>query len=105
MDIRIGGYHSATLLLERELKEWHALVLLDSDMEITDFVPSNARSHLCLCFDDVEEPRANKQTPTKAQIAQAMEFARGKDKLLVSCRAGPECCPGLCDPLSREWGG
>jgi predicted protein tyrosine phosphatase len=79
---------AASLLLEREPKQWHALVLLDSDKKPTDFVQDHARSHLILRFDDIEEPRANKQTPTSAEIVQALEFAKGKDKLLVSCRAG-----------------
>jgi predicted protein tyrosine phosphatase len=38
--------------------------------------------------DDVEQPRANKQHPTSALIQQALEFAKGKEKLLVCCRAG-----------------
>ncbi|MBP3955758.1 dual specificity protein phosphatase family protein [Gemmata sp. G18] len=87
-EIRIAGYTAASLLLERELKQWHALVLLDSNKQATNFVQEHTPSHLYLRFDDIEEPRADKQTPTRAQIAQAIEFAQGKDKLLVSCRAG-----------------
>jgi len=88
VEIRIGGYLAASFLLEREPKQWHALVLLDSGKEPTDFVQRHALSHLYLWFDDVEESRANKQPPTRAQIEQALAFARGKDKLLVTCRAG-----------------
>jgi predicted protein tyrosine phosphatase len=88
MEIQIGGYLAASLRLEREPQHWHALVILDSRQRPTDFVPAVARSHLCLRFDDIEEPRVNLQTPTRDQIAQALEFAQGKDKLLVSCRAG-----------------
>jgi predicted protein tyrosine phosphatase len=88
MEIRIGGYVAASVLLEREPKQWHALVLLDSDKHATEFVQDHARSHLFLQFDDIETPRTNKQLPNRAQVAQALEFARQKDKLLVSCRAG-----------------
>ncbi|AMV25765.1 Dual specificity phosphatase, catalytic domain [Gemmata sp. SH-PL17] len=87
-EIRIAGYLAASLLLEREPKQWHALVLLDSGKEASDFIQEHTVSHLCLRFDDIEEPRVNKLTPTRSQIAQALEFAKGKDKLLVSCRAG-----------------
>ena len=38
MEIRIGGYLEASFLLEREPKQWHALVMLDSGKEPTDFV-------------------------------------------------------------------
>jgi predicted protein tyrosine phosphatase len=88
LEIRIGGYLSGTFLLEQESKTWHALVVLDSGKRSTDFLETHARSHLSLRFDDVEEPRANKETPTKAHIQQALDFATGKDKLLVACRAG-----------------
>lgn len=88
MEIAIRGYAAASLLLEREPEQWHALVLLDSDKQASDFVANHARSHLILRFDDIEEPRPNKRTPTAAHIAQALVFAKGKDRLLVSCRAG-----------------
>src|SRR3954454_4806568 len=88
MEIRIAGYLTASLLLEQEPSQWHALVLLDSTKHATDFVRDHARTHLYLRFDDVEAPRGNKQVPTRNQVAKALEFARGKDKLLVSCRAG-----------------
>jgi len=88
MEIRIGSYVVASFLLEREPKEWDALVLLDSGKEPTDFVQGHSRSHLYLRFDDIEEPRGDKQPPTKGHIQQALEFAVGKEKILVTCRAG-----------------
>lgn len=88
LEIRIGSYLAASFLLEREPNQWHALVILDSGKAATDFVETHARSHLYLRFDDVEEPRANKQSPTRAMIELGLNFATGKDKLLVSCRAG-----------------
>ena len=39
-------------------------------------------------FDDVEEQRTNKEKPNKAMIELGLNFAKGKDNLLVSCRAG-----------------
>jgi predicted protein tyrosine phosphatase len=88
MEIRIGGYVAASFLLEQEPQQWHALVLLDSGKRPTDFVEARALSHLYLDFDDIEQPLANKQPPTAALLERALEFARGKGKLLVSCRAG-----------------
>ena len=88
MEIRIGSYVAASFLLEREPNQWHTLVILDSGKQATDFVKSHARSFYYLRFDDVEQPRANKETPTKAAIEQGLNFAKGKDKILVSCRAG-----------------
>lgn len=88
MEIRTGSYAAASLLLEREPNQWHTIVVLDSDKQVTDFVERHARSHLVLRFDDIEEPRANRRAPSEALIEQGLNFARGKDKLLVSCRAG-----------------
>jgi predicted protein tyrosine phosphatase len=88
MEIRVGGYLEGSFLLEQEPGQWHALVVLDSGRQATEFVARQARSHLYLRFDDVEEPRANKLSPAEAQIRQALDFAAGKDRLLVCCRAG-----------------
>jgi predicted protein tyrosine phosphatase len=88
VEIRIANYLAASFLLEREPAQWHALVVLDSGKQATDFVQTHARSFLYLRFDDVEEARTAKQAPTKTLIEQALTFARAKDKLLVSCRAG-----------------
>ncbi|MCE9568047.1 MAG: hypothetical protein K8U57_39095 [Planctomycetes bacterium] len=88
MEIRIASYVAASLLLEREPNEWHALAMLDSDKQPTGFVQANTRSHLFLWFDDIEELRPNKQLPTRTLIEEGLNFAKGKDKLLVSCRAG-----------------
>jgi predicted protein tyrosine phosphatase len=88
VELRIGGYIAASHLLEREPGQWHALIILDSGRVVTDFVKAHARSNCFLRFDDVEGPRANKEVPTRRAIEQGLLFAKGKDKLLVSCRAG-----------------
>jgi predicted protein tyrosine phosphatase len=105
VEIRIGSYVAASFLLEREPGQWHALVLLDSGKQATDFAQTHARSHLYLRFDDVEESRANKQSPTRDLIEQGLSFARGKDKLLISCRAGQGRSVALAYVIScREHG-
>jgi predicted protein tyrosine phosphatase len=88
VEIRIAGYAAASLLLEQEPRQWHALVLLDSGRTSTGFVETHAVSHLCLSFDDIEQPREGKRPPTATLVARGIDFARGKDKLLVCCRAG-----------------
>lgn len=88
MQIRIANYVAASLLLEQEPNQWHALVVLDSGHQPTDFVKAHARSCCFLHFDDIEEPRAHRETPTSSLVSQGLGFATGKDKLLVSCRAG-----------------
>lgn len=88
MEIQVGSYVATSFTLEREPAQWHVLVVLDSGKQATEFVKDHARSYCYLRFDDIEEPQVNKEAPTKAQIEQGLAFAKGKDKLLISCRAG-----------------
>jgi predicted protein tyrosine phosphatase len=88
MKLHIANYLAASFLLEQEPGQWDALVVLDSGMRPTVFVAQQTQSHLYLHFDDVEQPRVNKQHPTSALVQQALKFAKGKERLLVSCRAG-----------------
>src|SRR5437870_5414463 len=88
MTIIARGYLPASFLLEREPGRWHALVILDSGKRPTDFVKTHAQSYCYLSFDDVEQAMPSKQQPTEALIRQGMAFAKGKEPLLVVCRAG-----------------
>ena len=88
MAVRICSYVSGSFLLEREPTQWDALVMLDSGMDPTGFVEAHARSHLYLCYDDIEQERSGKRPPTPGLIGKGLEFARGKEKLAVCCRAG-----------------
>jgi predicted protein tyrosine phosphatase len=62
--------------------------VLDSRRSPTDFVQDHARSHLYLRFDDIEQAQAHREPPNAASIRQALEFAKGRDRLLITCRAG-----------------
>lgn len=103
--MRILGYPAASLLLEQEPKQWHALVVLDSAKKPTSFVAERALSHLYLHFDDIERPQPTKEVPTQAFIEQGLQFARGKEKLLVSCRAGRGRSVAMAYLIGcQEWG-
>jgi predicted protein tyrosine phosphatase len=95
MRLEIANYLAASFLLEQEPGQWDALVLLDSGMRPTDFVARRALSYLYLHFDDIEQSRANKLPPTSTLVGQALQFAKGKERLLVSCRAGQGCSVAL----------
>jgi len=88
MDVRICSYVSGSFLLEREPGKWDALVMLDSGVEATEFVAGHARSHLYLCFDDVEAKRLDNRPPTPELVAEGLVFGEGKERLIVCCRAG-----------------
>ena len=90
IEIRIGGYFSGSLLLERDPMQWHAIVILDSKAVPTDFVECHAISYRYLHFDDIESPMADKRPPDMTSVAAALEFSEHKTnaRLLVCCRAG-----------------
>lgn len=105
MELRVGNYVVASYLLEHEPSQWDTLVVLDSGKQATNFVKDHARSYLYLRFDDIEEPREHKEVPNKAQLEQGLAFAKGKNKLLISCRAGQGRSVGLAYLIScREHG-
>ncbi len=95
MEIRIGGYVPASLLLEREPGQWNALAVLDTGKVPTGFLRAQAASYSYLHFDDVERPFPGKTSPSELLIDQGLEFAKGKDQLLVSCRAGQSRSPAI----------
>ena len=89
MQIRVAGYLPASFLLERESGQWPALVILDSAADVAaDFLAAHATSHCVLRFDDVLEDRGKRRAPSREWIKRGLDFARGKERLLVSCRAG-----------------
>jgi predicted protein tyrosine phosphatase len=88
MEIRILGYIAASHLLEREPLKWNALVILDSGVTASQFVQRHTIAHRYLHFDDVEKSYEMKRSPSASAIKEGLEFAKAKERLLVSCRAG-----------------
>lgn len=88
MNIVIRNYLAGSFLLERESKVWDAIIILDSDIAVTDFVLQHARRYLYLRFDDITFDTPNKRMATSADIQSALTFATGSERLMVCCRAG-----------------
>jgi predicted protein tyrosine phosphatase len=88
MEIKIAGYMAASHLLERESGRWHSVVILGAGTESTGYAETRSLSCLYLYFDDVLDPQREKNTPTPDAIQRGLSFVRGKDRVLVSCRAG-----------------
>ena len=88
MEIKIAGYAAASHLLGREPDRWHAVVILGAGSESSGYVETRTLSSLYLHFDDVLDSQPGKITPTSDAIRRGLDFAKGKDRALVSCRAG-----------------
>jgi predicted protein tyrosine phosphatase len=107
MEIRVCGYVAASLLLEQEPNQWDVLVILDTGINPTDFVAQHTLRHLFLFFDDIEEPRQGKQLVTSHLVKQGLDFAAGKEKVLVTCRAGQSRSAAMafliaCECMGRQ---
>ena len=88
MEIKIAGYMAASHLLEREPGRWHSVVILGARTASAGYVETRTLSCIYLEFDDVLDPQPGKILPTPDAIQWGLDFAKGKDKVLVSCRAG-----------------
>jgi len=105
LDIRVCGYLAASFLLEREPSTWDLIIILDSGLVETPFIREYSKRHLCLKFDDIVEPAANKCVVAQNDVARALRFARTSDKLIVSCRAGQSRSAALAYLVAcQSWG-
>lgn len=102
MEVKIAGYAAASHLLEREPGRWHATVILGSGIESSGYAEARTRSCLCLRFDDVLGPQPGGIVPTQEAVRRGLDFARGKDKILVSCRAGQGRSAALAYPIAYQ---
>lgn len=105
MDIRICGHLQATVLLEDQPRQWDAIVIINNSLKLDGFVSEHAREYLCLCFDDVVVPSPGYVAPDEASIRQALDWARGRTKLIVACHAGIARSSALAYLIaSQQWG-
>lgn len=88
MRVAIRSYLAASHLLQNEPGLWDAIVILDSDVQETDFLDRQCRRHLILRFDDIVTQQSQKLVATEEDIAAAIAFAANASNLVVSCRAG-----------------
>ena len=89
---------AASMLLEQEPEAWHALVMLDSDLQPTEFVSQHSASHLFLRFDDVEGPQGKRRPPTIMQIAKPLGCRWERTSAgELPCGSGAERGDGLLD--------
>jgi hypothetical protein len=61
---------------------------LGAGTQSSGYAETRSLSCLYLHFDDVADLQPEKITPAPDAIRRGLDFARGKDKVLVSCRAG-----------------
>ena len=88
MDIVIRNYLAGSHLLASEPNRWDAVVILDSNLQESEFISKHARNSLVLHFDDVTASKTGKRLPALEQVASAIQFGVDSTRLMVCCRAG-----------------
>lgn len=92
MEIKILGHRSAAVFLSENPGEHDVIMISGPDnffgIEKSDTIIKNAKSYKLLAFDDVPVVRKGMQEPQRKHIEEALEFAKGKERLIVCCQAG-----------------
>jgi len=92
MQIIIAGHHRASEILEENPNQIDVIFISSPDavyaVDGSFKIQKLAKECCTLLFNDVSLPIGNKIPPEKEDIQKALDFAKGKDKILVSCQAG-----------------
>lgn len=84
--IEILGRTNLRLRLQESPGEYDAIIISGPRESLEDLF-SLCKSHLHLEFDDVLNPERD-WSPQKKHVVESLDWARTKDKLLISCAAG-----------------
>jgi len=103
--VEIRNYLAASHLLETQSGEWAAIVILDSDSNATEFLQRHTVDHLLLQFDDITAPRHGRRMADVRSLQAALQFAEGRKKLVVSCRAGQSRSAAIAHAISFQYNG
>lgn len=93
MKIDICSHEEVSWICDKNPKEIDVILIVNSlrkheNTWAVQSVIEKARNLLLLTFDDIENPLQNFEMPDKQSICKAIEFAKNKEKLIVSCTAG-----------------
>lgn len=92
MDITICGHKRAVELLREAPNELDIIFISspDNPYAVTNShkIPALAREICEILFYDVSHSIAHMDPPEQHHVEKALEFAKGRDKLIVACQAG-----------------
>lgn len=92
MEITIAGHRRAAEILEASPNQIDVIFISSPDavyaVEGSSKIEGLAKECCTLLFNDVSQPIGNKVTAKKEDVQKALDFAKNKEKILVSCQAG-----------------
>lgn len=92
MDITICGHRKAVELLEVSPNQLDIVFISSPDspysVESSHKIPGLSKDICQLRFHDISFPRGSMTPPSRDDVQKALDFAHGRDKLIVACQAG-----------------
>ena len=92
MDITICGHRKAVKILEAFPNQLDVVFISSPDteyaIESSEKIPVLAKETCRLLFHDISSPRGSMVPPSQSDIEKALAFAKGRNKLIVTCQAG-----------------
>lgn len=92
MELTICGHRRAVEILEESPNQLDIIFISSPDgrFSVTNSfrIPELARECCEILYHDVEFSIAHMDPPKKHHVEKALDFAKGRDKLIVACQAG-----------------
>ena len=92
MEIKIFGHLEACAFLKLNPNIWDVIFISSPKdkfcMKNSEKIPSLSKSCLEILFEDISEHVKGFRECRPKHITQALQFAEGKEKLIVTCQAG-----------------
>lgn len=92
MEIRICGHRKAVEILQESPKQLDVIFISGPDQRFavngSYMIPELAKECCEILYHDVTQARAHLEPPQPYHVKKALEFAKGRGKLLVCCQAG-----------------
>ena len=89
MEIQIGGHCNPTCqaALSQRPNQLDAIIITDPNWSLPSYVPTLAHAYLHMRFVDTTDA-SNPDCPTIEHVQEMLDWARGREKLLICCHAG-----------------
>lgn len=92
MQITIAGHRRASKILEENPNQLDVIFISSPDatyaVQGSAIIEGLAKNCCKLLFHDISIPRGDMIPATKEDVQKALDFAKGKEKILVTCQAG-----------------
>ncbi len=92
MNITICGHAKAVKILELSPNQLDVIFISNPDdkygVSTSEKIPLLTKEFCCLLFHDISFDRGSLTPPNQTDIEKALDFAKGRNDLIVTCQAG-----------------